>query len=162
MRKTESETKQAKSGQGGAKAKDKYQGFSDAERAAMKERARELKAEAPGAKKGDGEADVREKIAAMPEPFRAMGERLHEIIRSTAPGLSPKTWYGMPAYANKDGKVICFFRSGHMFKERYMTLGFNQDAHLEEGNMWPIAFALTELGPGEERAISALIKRAAS
>ena len=115
-----------------------------------------------GADKEDGEGAVLVAIAAMVEPYRAMGERLHAIIKANAPVLSPKTWYGMPAYANKDGKVVCFFRSGEKFKERYMTLGFNQEANLDEGHMWPIAFALTELTAAEEARIGALVKKAVS
>ncbi len=109
----------------------------------------------------DGEAAVLEKIAAMPEPYRAMGERLHAIIKASAPTLSPRVWYGMPGYA-KDGKIICFFRGGQMFKERYMTLGFDSTANLDEGVMWPIAFALKELTPSEEARIAALVKKAVS
>jgi uncharacterized protein YdhG (YjbR/CyaY superfamily) len=115
----------------------------------------------PRAGKADGESAVLAKIAAMPEPYRAMGERLHAIIKASAPALSPKVWYGMPAYA-KDGTVICFFRSGEKFKERYMTLGFNDKANLDEGAMWPIAFALEELTAAEEARISALVKKAVS
>ena len=109
----------------------------------------------------DGESAVLEKIAAMPDPYRAMGERLHSVIMSSAPDLSPKVWYGMPAYA-RDGKVVCFFRSGDKFDERYMTLGFNEAAKLDEGYMWPVAFALTELTSAEEARIAALVKRAVS
>jgi uncharacterized protein YdhG (YjbR/CyaY superfamily) len=111
--------------------------------------------------KAEGESAVLTAIAAMPEPYRAMGERLHDIIKASAPALSPKLWYGMPAYA-KDGKVLCFFRSGQKFKERYMTLGFNDVANLDEGHMWPIAFALKELTAAEEARISALVKKAVS
>jgi hypothetical protein len=111
--------------------------------------------------KADGESAVLAAIAAMPEPYRSMGERLHAIIKASAPALSPKLWYGMPAYA-KDGKVVCFFRSGEKFKERYMTLGFNQEANLDEGSMWPVAFALMELTAGEEARIGALVKKAVS
>ena len=111
--------------------------------------------------KADGESAVLAVIAAMPEPYRAMGEQLHAIIKASAPALSPRLWYGMPAYA-KDGKVICFFRSGEKFKERYMTLGFNQEANLDEGSMWPVAFALTELTAAEEARIGALVKKAVS
>src|SRR5215470_2186654 len=142
----------------------KSKGFTDEERAAMKERAQELKAEArrgPRADKADGESDVLAKIAAMQEPDRAMAKRLHAIIKASAPALSPKTWYGMPAYA-KDGKVVCFFRGAQMFKERYMTFGFTQDANLDEGAMWPTAFALTQLTTAEEARIGALIKKAVS
>ena len=114
----------------------------------------------PRADKADGESAVLATIAAMQD--RAMGERLHAIIKVSAPSLSPKLWYGMPAYANKDGKVICFFRSAQKFKERYMTLGFNQEANLDEGHMWPIAFALKELTAAEEARIGALVKKAVS
>jgi hypothetical protein len=114
-----------------------------------------------GADEADGENAVLATIAAMPEPDRATGERLHAIIKASAPALSPKLWYGMPAYA-KDGKVVCFFRGAQKFKERYMTLGFNQEASLDEGHMWPIAFALTELTAAEEGRIGALVKKAVS
>ena len=133
-------------------------GFTDEERAAMRERARELKAP-PG--KADGESEVLAKIAALPQPDRAMAERLHVIIKAHAPALSPKTWYGMPAYA-KDGKVVCFFQSGQKFKTRYATLGFSDRANLDEGAMWPTAFALTELTAAEEARIGALVKKAMS
>jgi uncharacterized protein YdhG (YjbR/CyaY superfamily) len=116
----------------------------------------------PYSSKVDGESSAQEAIAAMQEPYRAMGERLHEIIKVNAPALSPRTWYGMPAYANKDGKVVCFFRSGDKFKERYMTLGFNQDAKLDEGHMWPVAFAITGLTGAEEARIVTLVKKAIS
>ena len=147
-------------------AVDKTEGFTDEERAAMKERAQELKTEArrgPRANKNkaDGESDVLAKIAEMQEPDRAMGERLHAIIKASAPALSPRLWYGMPAYA-KDGKVICFFRDTQKFKERYMTLGFNQEAQLDEGVLWPVAFALTALTAAEEARIAALVKKAVS
>ena len=138
-------------------------GFTDEERAAMTERARELKADAgrgPGAKK-DGESDVLAKIAAMKPPDRAMAKRLHAVIRDSAPDLSPKTWYGMPAYA-KDGKVVCYFRDAHKFKERYAMFGFNDSANLDDGAMWPVAFALKELTATEEAKIGALVKKAAS
>ncbi len=111
--------------------------------------------------KTDGESAVLTAIAAMPSPYRAMGERIHSIIKVNAPTLSPRLWYGMPAYA-KDGKVVCFFRSGQKFKERYMTLGFNDVANIDEGNMWPIAFALTKLTASEETRIGALVKKAVS
>jgi uncharacterized protein YdhG (YjbR/CyaY superfamily) len=113
----------------------------------------------PGTTKADGESAVLEVIAAMPDPYRAMGDRIHAIIKASAPALSPKVWYGMPGYA-KDGKVVCFFRSGEKFKERYMTLGFNDVANLDEGAMWPVAYALTELNAAEEAKIVALIKKA--
>ena len=115
----------------------------------------------PRADKTDGESAVLAAIAAMPGPDRAMGERLHAVIKASAPALSPKLWYGMPAYA-KDGKVVFFFRSGQKFKERYMTLGFNSEANLDEGHMWPIAFALKELTAAEEVRIGALVKKAVS
>ena len=115
----------------------------------------------PRADKADGESAVLAKIAAMPAPYRAMGERLHAIIKANAPALSPKVWYGMPGYS-KDGTVVCFFRGGQMFKERYMTLGFNNMANLDEGAMWPIAFALKELTAAEEAKIAALVKKAVS
>jgi uncharacterized protein YdhG (YjbR/CyaY superfamily) len=139
-------------------------GFTDDERAAMKERVRELKAEArrgSGAGKADGESDLLAKVAEMPEPDRAMAQRLHAIIKATAPDLSPKTWYGMPAYA-KDGKVVCFFQSADKFKARYATLGFSDTAHLDEGAMWPTSFALKELTATEAARIGALVKRALS
>ena len=139
-------------------------GFTDEERAAMKERAQELKAEARRggrAGKADGESAVLEKIAEMPEPDRAMAERLHAIVKASAPALSPKTWYGMPAYA-KDGKVVCFFQSAQKFKSRYATIGFNDTANLDEGALWPVAFALKELTAAEEAKISALVKKAVS
>jgi uncharacterized protein YdhG (YjbR/CyaY superfamily) len=142
----------------------KSKGFTDDERAAMKERAQELKAEArrgPRADKAGGESDVLAKIAEMPEPDRAMAERLHEIIKASAPALSPKTWYGMPAYA-KDGKVVCFFQSAQKFNSRYATFSFSDKANLDEGAMWPTSFALKELTATEEAKISALVKRAVS
>jgi len=140
-------------------------GFTDEERAAMKERAQELKAEArrgPRAKKADGEGDVLAKISQMPEPGRAMAKRLHAIIKANAPALSPKTWYGMPAYANKDGKVVCFFQSASKFKSRYATFGFNDTANLDEGAIWPTSFALKKLTAAEEAKIAALVKKAVS
>jgi len=138
------------------------QGFTDEERAAMKERAKELKAEARANKKrAEGESVVLAKIAEMPEPDRAMAKRLHAIIKASAPALSPKTWYGMPAYA-KDGKVVCFFQSAQKFNTRYATLGFSDTAELDEGAMWPTTFALKELTATEEARISALVKRAVS
>ena len=133
-------------------------GFSDEERAAMKERAQELKAEA---QRADGEEALLAKIAEMPEPDRAMGERLHAIISASAPDLTPKTWYGMPAYA-KDDKVVCFFTPASKFKERYATFGFNAAANLDEGTMWPTSFALTELTAADEKRIAALVKKAVS
>ncbi|MBE7552027.1 MAG: DUF1801 domain-containing protein [Anaerolineales bacterium] len=141
---------------------EKSRGFTDEEQAAMKERAKELKAEARANKdKAAGESDVLAKIAEMPEPDRAMAKRLHEIIKASAPALSPKTWYGMPAYA-KDGKVVCFFQSAQKFNTRYATLGFSDAANLDEGAMWPTSFALKELTAAEEAKIGALVKKAVS
>jgi uncharacterized protein YdhG (YjbR/CyaY superfamily) len=140
----------------------KVKGFTDEEQAAMKERAKELKAEARADKnKAQGESDVLAKIAEMPEPDRSMAERLHEIIKASAPDLWPKTWYGMPAYA-KDGRIVCFFQSAHKFSARYATFGFNDVANLDEGAMWPTAFALKELTAAEEAKIVALVKQAVS
>jgi uncharacterized protein YdhG (YjbR/CyaY superfamily) len=144
----------------------KSKGFTAEERAAMKERAQELKAEGrrgPRAKKdkADGESDVLAKIAAMQEPDRIMANRLHAIIKATAPALSPKTWYGMPAYA-KDGKVVCFFQSAQKFNTRYATFGFSDKANLDKGALWPVAFALKELTAAEEAKIGALVKKAVS
>ena len=137
-------------------------GFSDEERAAMKERAKELKAEARADRdRAAGESDVLAKIAEMQGSDRAMAERLHEIVKASAPALSPKTWYGMPAYA-KDGKVVCFFQSAAKFNARYATLGFNDAANLDDGTMWPTSFALKELTAADEAKIGALVKRAAS
>jgi len=136
--------------------------FSDEERAAMKNRAQELKVEARANKdKAEGENAVLAAIAAMPEADRAMAERLHAIIKASAPAIAPKTWYGMPAYA-KDGKVVCFFQSAQKFKTRYATLGFSDEANLDEGAMWPVAFALTELTATDEARIGALVKKAVS
>ena len=139
-------------------------GFTAEERAAMKERAKELKAKArrgPRADKADGESAVLAKIAEMPESDRAMGERLHEIIKASAPALSPRLWYGMPAYA-KAGKVVCFFQAAQKFNSRYATFGFNDTANLDEGTMWPTSFALTELTAADEARIGALVKKAVS
>jgi uncharacterized protein YdhG (YjbR/CyaY superfamily) len=139
-------------------------GFTDEERAAMKERVQERNADArrgPRAGKADGESDVLAKIAEMPEPDRAMAERLHAIIKASAPVLSPRTWYGMPAYA-RDGDVVCFFQSAQKFKTRYATLGFSDKANLDEGAMWPTAFALKELTAADEARIGALVKKAVS
>jgi uncharacterized protein YdhG (YjbR/CyaY superfamily) len=142
--------------------KKKSRGFTDEERAAMKARAQELKAEARATKnKADGERDVLAAIAAMKEPDRAMAKRLHAIIEATAPALWPKTWYGMPAYA-RDGKVVCFFKSAGKFNSRYATLGFEEAANLDEGAMWPTSFALTELTAADEKRIGALVKKAVS
>lgn len=140
----------------------KSKGFTDEERAAMKERAKELKAEERANRdKAEGENEVLAVIAAMSEPDRAMAKRLHEIIKASAPALSPKTWYGMPAYA-KDGKVVCFFQSAQKFKTRYATLGFSDAANLDEGDMWSVAFALKELTIAQEARIIALVKKAVS
>ncbi len=137
-------------------------GFTDEERAAMRARAQELKAEARADKdKAEGESAVLAAIAAMQEPDRAMAKRLHEIIKASAPALSPKTWYGMPAYA-KDGKVVCFFQSAQKFNTRYATLGFSDTANLDEGALWSVAFALKELTATEEARVSALVKKAVS
>jgi len=139
-----------------------FEGFTDEERGAMKERAKELKASARADKdKADGESAVLAKIAELPEPDRALGERLHAIITASAPALSPKLWYGMPAYA-RDGKVVCFFQSAQKFKTRYATFGFSDKANLDEGAMWPTAFALTELTAADEARIGALVKKAVS
>src|SRR5215212_4407996 len=148
--------------QEGTMSAKKSKGFTDEERAAMRERAKELKAEArANKKKAEGESDLLAKIAEMQEPDRAMAERLHEIVKTSAPALSPKTWYGMPAYA-KDGKVVCFFQSAQKFNSRYATIGFNDEANLDEGAMWPTSFALKELTATEEARIGALVKRAVS
>jgi uncharacterized protein YdhG (YjbR/CyaY superfamily) len=139
-------------------------GFTDEERAAMKERAQELKAETRRGRRGskaDGESDVLAKIAEMPEPDRVLAERLHALVKATAPDLSPKTWYGMPAYA-RDGKVVCFFQSAHKFKARYATFGFSDEANLDDGAMWPTSFALKELTAADEARIGALVKKAVS
>jgi hypothetical protein len=142
----------------------KFKGFTDEERVAMKERIQELKGAArrgPRADKADGESAVLAKIAELPEPDRAMGKRLHAIIKASAPALSPRLWYGMPAYA-KDGKVVCFFQSAQKFNTRYATFGFSDTANLDEGALWPVAFALKELTATEEARISALVKKAVS
>jgi uncharacterized protein YdhG (YjbR/CyaY superfamily) len=136
-------------------------GFTAEERAAMKERVEELKASKRRAGKADGERDVLAKIAEMPDTDRAMAERLHAIIRASAPDLSPRTWYGMPAYT-KDDKVVCFFRPAYKFKDRYATFGFNDKANLDDGAMWPTAFALKTLTSADEARIGALVKRAVS
>ena len=142
----------------------KFKGFTAEERVAMKERIQELKASArrgPRVDKADGENTVLAKIAEMPEPDRAMGKRLHAIIKASAPALSPRLWYGMPAYA-KDGNVVCFFQSAQKFKTRYATFGFSDKANLDESAMWPTAFALTELTAADEARIGALVKKAVS
>ncbi len=140
------------------KRTQKSKGFSAEERAAMRERAQELRAEAD---KADGEKALLAKVAEMPEADRTLAERLHAIVKENAPELSPKTWYGMPAYA-KDGKVVCFFRNASKFKERYAMFGFNDTANLDDGSMWPIAYALTELTAADEKKIAALVKKAVS
>ena len=134
----------------------KKEGFSAEEKAAMRARAKELKAAA------DGETAVRDALAAMTPNDRALGKRLHAIVKENAPELSPKTWYGMPAYANKEGKVVCFFRDAGKFKERYAMFGFNDSAKLDDGSIWPIAFALTKLTKADEKKIAALVKKAVS
>jgi uncharacterized protein YdhG (YjbR/CyaY superfamily) len=134
----------------------KKEGFSAEEKAAMRARAKELKAAA------DGETAVREALAAMTPDDRALGKRLHTIVKDSAPELLPKTWYGMPAYANKEGKVVCFFRDAGKFKERYAMFGFNDSAKLDDGSMWPIAFALTKLTKADEKKIATLVKKAVS
>jgi uncharacterized protein YdhG (YjbR/CyaY superfamily) len=156
----------------GAKAKQKpakstaaigktSRGFTDEERGAIKDRVKELKAAARRADEADEESAVLAKIAEMPGPDRALGERLHAIIKASAPAVAPRLWYGMPAYA-KDGKVVCFFQSAQKFNTRYATFGFNHAANLDEGAMWPVAFALTELTAAEEARIAALVKKAVS
>ena len=144
------------------KATQKSKGFTAEEKAAMKERAKELKAEERASKdRAAGENDLLAKIAEMPEPDRSMATRLHAIVKASAPALSPKTWYGMPAYA-MDDKVVCFFTPASKFNARYATFGFNDSANLDEGDMWPTSFALKELTATEEAKISALVKRAGS
>jgi hypothetical protein len=145
-----------KSGKSATATKKRYEGFTDAERDAMKNRVDEMKVA-----KSDGESAVLAKIAEMTEPDRAMGKRLHTVIKASAPVLSPKLWYGMPAYA-KDGKIVCFFQTAQKFKTRYATLGFNDAAKLDEGSMWPTAFALTKLTAADEARIGALVKKAAN
>jgi hypothetical protein len=139
-------------------ATKKYEGFTADEQAAMKEHARELKAAAAGA---DGEREVLAKIAEMPKPDRAMATRLHDIVKASAPDLSARTWYGMPAYT-KDGKVVCFFKAASKFKSRYAQLGFEDPANLDKGAMWPVVFALKELTAADEKKIAALVKKAVS
>ena len=149
---------------GATEAAKSIRGFTEEERAAMKERVQELKAAARRGSptdKEDGESAVLAKIAAMTAPDRAIGERLHAIIKASAPSLSPKTWYGMPAYA-KNGQVVCFFQNAQKFKTRYATLGFSDKADLDEGHMWPTAYAVTKLTPAEEAKIAALVKKAVS
>jgi uncharacterized protein YdhG (YjbR/CyaY superfamily) len=153
-----------KSAKSTAATDKKFEGFTEEERGAMKERAKELKAAArrgQGGKKADEESAVLAKIAEMPAPDRVMAERLHAVIKASAPSLSPKLWYGMPGYA-KDGKVVCFFQAAQKFNSRYATFGFNDTANLDEGAMWPTAFALTELTAADEARIGALVKKALS
>jgi hypothetical protein len=150
------------------RTKDAYRGSSatltDEELAALKETVQERKAAARRgpAGKADGESDVLAKIAEMKPSDRAMAERIHEIVKASAPALAPKTWYGMPAYANEDGKIVCFFQAAEKFKAPYATFGFDQAANLDEGNMWPTSWALTKLTPADEKKIAALVKKAAS
>jgi hypothetical protein len=154
-----------KPAKGAAGGDEPAEGWTDDERAAMQERARELKAQsrrASGAGKADGESDVLAKIAEMPEADRVMAKRLHALIKASAPDLAPKTWYGMPAYANKDGKVVCFFKAASKFNSRYATLGFEEAANLDDGTMWVTSFALTELTDADEARIGALVKKAVS
>jgi uncharacterized protein YdhG (YjbR/CyaY superfamily) len=141
----------------------KSKGFTDEEKAAMKQRAKELKAaERADKDKEEGESTALAAIDAMQEPDRSMARRLHAIIKASAPALSPKTWYGMPAYANQDGKIVCFFQTAQKFKTRYATLGFNDSANLDEGALWPVAYALKDLTAAEEAKIAALVKKAVS
>ncbi len=145
-----------------SKTATKSTGFTADEKAAMKERAKELKAEARAKDdRAAGEKDVLAKIAEMPQADRALAERIHQIVADTAPDLVPRTWYGMPAYA-RDGKIVCFFKAADKFKERYATLGFDQSANLDEGSMWPTSFALTKLTAADEAHVTALIKKAVS
>jgi uncharacterized protein YdhG (YjbR/CyaY superfamily) len=134
-------------------------GFSAEERAAMKERARELKAEA---RRADGEQDLLAKIAEMPDEDRVLAERIHAIVKANAPDLAPKTWYGMPAYASADGKVVCYFQSADKFKSRYATFGFNDTAKIDDGAVWPTSFAVTKLTPAEEKKLAVLVRKAVS
>jgi uncharacterized protein YdhG (YjbR/CyaY superfamily) len=142
--------------------KKSSKGFTDEEKAAMQERSRELKAESRrDAKAADGERDVLEKIADMPESDRVMAERLHALVKANAPHLAARTWYGMPAYT-KDGKVVCFFKSAEKFKSRYATFGFEEEANIDEGAMWPTSFALTKLTAADEKKLGELVRKAAS
>ncbi|MFN8443103.1 MAG: DUF1801 domain-containing protein [Caldilineaceae bacterium] len=150
-----------KSAKSALAADKKSKGFTDEEQAAMKERAKEMKAEARANQtKAEWESDLLAKVAEMPEPDRSMAERIHAIVKANAPTLSPKTWYGMPAYANKEGKIVCFFQNAQKFGARYATLGFNDAAKLDDGLMWPTSFALKELTPNEEARIAELVKQA--
>jgi uncharacterized protein YdhG (YjbR/CyaY superfamily) len=152
--------KDTKTAKGNAVADPAKKGFSTDEKAAMRERARELKAESRrGAERADGERDLLAKIAEMPETDRVMAERIHAVVTANAPDLAPKTWYGMPAYA-RDGKLVCFFKSADKFKSRYATFGFEENAKLDEGNMWPTSYALTKLTAADEARIGALVKKA--
>jgi len=136
--------------------------WTDEERAAMQEHAKEMKASRGGKGKPDGEADVQAKFAEMPPDDRKIAERIHAIVKENAPGLTPRTWYGMPAYANEGGKVVCFFTPASKFKERYASFGFNADANLDEGTMWPTAWAITKLSKADEATLAALVKKAVS
>jgi len=154
--------KDTKTAKGNAVADPAKKGFSTDEKAAMRERARELKAESRrDADRADGERDLLAKIAEMPESDRVMAERIHAVVTATAPDLAPKTWYGMPAYA-RDGKLVCFFKSADKFKSRYATFGFEENAHLDDGSMWPTSYALTKLTAADEARIAALVKKAVS
>jgi uncharacterized protein YdhG (YjbR/CyaY superfamily) len=160
-KKTSNKTAQVAKKSDARRAAKMATGFTDEERAAMKERARELKNEArAGKKKADGESAVLAKIAEMPKADRALGERLHAIVRTSAPSLAPKLWYGMPAYANQDGKVVCFFQAASKFKTRYATFAFTDAANLDDGTMWPTAFALKELTAADEAKVAALVQKA--
>jgi uncharacterized protein YdhG (YjbR/CyaY superfamily) len=151
-----------KSAKGVTRTDTKAKGFTDAEKGAMKERAKELKAEERASKdRAEGESDVLAKIADMPQADRVMAERIHAVIKASAPALAPRTWYGMPAYA-KDGKIVCFFQPADKFKARYATFGFNDDAKLDEGSMWPTSWALTKLTAADEAKIGALVKKSVS
>jgi len=155
-------TEKPKASRGVAKTRGTSSGFTAEERAAMRERAKEAKAEASrGRKRADGEADVFAKIAEMPEADRVMAEKIHAIVKEVAPDLTPRTWYGMPAYA-KDGKVVCYFQSADKFKARYATFGFDEKANLDDGAMWPTSFALKELDSASEKKLRELVKKAAS
>jgi len=150
-----------KSGKGTTAVKKRYDGFTAEEKAAMKDRVEEQKVSARRSGKADEEGALLEKIAQMQEADRAMAKRIHAVIKATAPGLSPKLWYGMPAYA-RDGKIVCFFQPAQKFKTRYATLGFNDAARLDEGDMWPVAYALTKMTGADEARIVALVKKAVS
>ena len=150
-----------KSGKGTTAVKKRYDGFTAVEKAAMRDRVEEQKVSAQSGGKADEEGALLEKIAGMSEADRAMAKRIHAVIKATAPGLSPKLWYGMPAYA-RDGKIVCFFKPAQKFKTRYATLGFNDAARLDEGNMWPVEYALTKMTADDEARIGALVKKAVS